>query len=70
MNTPRTIKSALASGYEFKAVSNYGGKTERVDLQPRYYNSGMKAILSFWVSRSFARKINPNPILNSFSYPH
>lgn len=70
MTTPRTIKSALEAGYTFKSVSDYGGKIERVDMQPRFYNQGMKAILSFWVSRQFARKINPNPILNQFINPY
>jgi hypothetical protein len=70
MNTPRSIKAALNAGYTFKKVSNYGGKKERVDLQPRFYNAGMKAILSFWVSAKFARKINPEPILNKFINPY
>jgi len=69
MNTPRTIKSAIQSGYVISNVSNYNGEKERVDLKPRFYNHGMKAILSFWVSRNFARKINPNPILKDYRYP-
>jgi len=69
MNTPRTIKSAIHSGYVISNVSNYNSGKERVDLKPRFYNPGMKAVLSFWVSRNFARKINPNPILRNYIYP-
>lgn len=70
MRTPRTIKSALSAGYTFKYVTNYRSARELVVMQPRFYNAGMKAQISFWVSRTFARKINPEPLLNSYHYPY
>lgn len=70
MNTPRTIKSAISAGYVISNVSSYMGDKERVDLKPRFYKQGMKAILSFWVSQRFARTINPNPLLKDYRYPY
>ena len=70
MKTPRSVKAALNAGYKFKNVTNYGNKTERIDLEPRFFNQGMKSVLSFWVSRKFARKINPEPLLNQFINPY
>lgn len=61
MTTPRTIAAAKKAGYKVIKVSDYNGYSnkERVDMEPRFYNSGMKARLSFWVSRQYAKKVSP-----------
>jgi len=59
--TPKTLKSALESGYILNRVNNYYPKV-RVDLKPRFYNQGMKAVISFWVTYNYAKRIWPNVV--------
>jgi len=61
MKTPRTITAAKKVGYKVIKVSDYNGHSNksRVDMEPRFYKNGMTARLSFWVSRQYAKKVNP-----------
>lgn len=58
--TPRTLSAALKAGYIIQDVKigNYG--KSRVDVKPRFYNQGMKAVLSFWLSTSYVARNYPN----------
>lgn len=59
MSAPRNLKQALENGYVFKAIKYKGSARCRVDVTPRFYRNGMKAILSFWMSDSYIRRTYP-----------
>jgi len=67
MKTPRTIKSAIENGYIITNIMNKGSKKCRVDLKPRFYKEGMKAIIGFWVSSAYVRRTYPTAF-EKFNY--
>ena len=58
MSKPRTITEARKEGYIVKntLVSNYSNKV-RIDMQPRFFNSGKYVILSYWITQRGAKRL-------------
>lgn len=67
MNTPKTLKSALESGYRLKKMNYKNSSKCRVDVEPRFYKAGMKAILSFWISSAYIKRTYPKFYNTSFA---
>lgn len=57
--TPKTLKSAIESDYVISRINYSGSAKCRVDVKPRFYRSGMKAILSFWISSKYVARNYP-----------
>lgn len=51
MKTPRTLTSALNSGYIYERINYKYDRKIQVILKPRFYNDGMKSRLTFWMDR-------------------
>lgn len=57
MNTPRNITQAMNAGYIVKRINYKASSKVLIILEPRFYNHGMKAQLSYWISRNYAKRI-------------
>lgn len=57
MTTPRSIAAAQRKGYVVKRINYKESSKVLMIMQPRWYNPGMKAQISFWVSRNYAKRI-------------
>jgi hypothetical protein len=60
MTTPKTLKSALDSGYIIKNINYIHSKQCRVDVQPQFYSAGMKAVISYWLSSKYVKRFYSN----------
>lgn len=67
MATPKTLNSALNSGYKLRKLNYKTSKKCRVDVEPRFYKAGMKAILSFWISSAYFKRNYPTFYSTSFA---
>ena len=56
----RNLKQALQNGYKLTKIYSKGSKRIRVDVTPRFYQNGMKAILSFWLTDKYIKKTYPS----------
>ena len=56
MKTPRTLSSAIGAGYVIKGIDYGRSKKCLVKLEPRFYNQGMKALISFWISSAYVKR--------------
>lgn len=57
MNTPRNIASAQREGYVIKRINYKESTRVLVIMEPRFYNYGMKAQVSFWTGRNYAKRL-------------
>lgn len=56
----KTLKQALENGYMLSNIYAKGSSKIRVDVKPRFYKNGMKAILSFWLTDKHVKKTYPS----------
>jgi hypothetical protein len=59
MAKPKTLKEALENGYVIKSIYARGSKKCRVDVKPRFYKSGMKAVISYWLTSDYVKRTYP-----------
>lgn len=57
MNAPKNISSAHKAEYIIKDIRYKYSDKVLVVMEPRFYNHGMKAQVSFWVSRNYAKRL-------------
>lgn len=56
----KNLKSALENGYVLSNIYSKGSTKCRVDVKPRFYKEGMKAILSFWLTSAHVKRTYPS----------
>lgn len=58
---PRSLKSALESGYVIKSIMYAGSKRCLAKLEYRYgYTNGKPSHLSFWINSDYVKRTYPN----------
>lgn len=68
MKTPRNLKNAIESDYLITRINYAGTKLCRVNLKPRFFRPGMKAVLSFWISTEYVKRNYPKSFAANAAY--
>lgn len=58
---PRSLKSALESGYRIARVYE-GGKQVRLTLEQKNHRAGRPALFQIWINRAYIVRNYPNVI--------
>lgn len=60
MRTPRTLKSAIESGYVICKLYAKYEKTIRVTVKERFHQADRKMFLDFWIDRKYFERVYPD----------
>ena len=54
---PRNFTQAKKEGYVISNILEGRFGKNRIDMKPRFYRSGMKSIISFWLTYSGCKRL-------------